>query len=109
MSSPIPNGALDTQAQALLQRVTDDRERRCAILRSAAESQAKQIVHSARAEARNTVRNAVTQERARTDLGMRQATARAEEPRYKCLCLSRTRLLWRSRQRLRSSRCPAEC
>jgi hypothetical protein len=78
MSSPIPNGTLDTQAQALLQRVTDDRERRCAILRSAAESQAKQIVHSARAEARNTVRNAVTQERARTDLGMRQATARAD-------------------------------
>jgi vacuolar-type H+-ATPase subunit E/Vma4 len=35
-------------------------------------------VRSARAEARNNVRNAVTQERARMDLGMRQATARAD-------------------------------
>ena len=68
----------DTQAEALLQQVTDDRERRCAALRAAAESQAKQIVSSARAEARNTVHNAVIQERARMDLGMRQARARAD-------------------------------
>lgn len=78
MSSAIPTSALGAQAQALLQRVTDDRERRCAALRAAAESQAKQIVRSARAEARTNVRNAVTQERARMDFGMRQARARAD-------------------------------
>jgi vacuolar-type H+-ATPase subunit E/Vma4 len=78
MSSPIPKSALDTQAQALLQRVTDDRDRSCAAVRAAAESQAKQILRSARTEARTNVRNAVIQERARMDLGMRQATARAD-------------------------------
>ena len=78
MSSPIPKSALDTQAQALLQRVTDDRDRRCAAVRAAAESQAKHILRSARTEARTNVRNAVIQERARMDLGMRQATARAD-------------------------------
>jgi hypothetical protein len=78
MSSAIPTSALDSQADALLQRVTDDRERRCAVLRAAADSQAKKIVRSARAEARSTVHNAVIQERARMDLGMRQAKARAD-------------------------------
>ena len=78
MSSEIPKIALNTQAQALLQRVTDDRDRRCAVLRTAAESQATQIVRSARAEARNNVRNAVIQERARMDLEMRIAKARAD-------------------------------
>jgi vacuolar-type H+-ATPase subunit E/Vma4 len=78
MSSAILKSALDTEAKALLQRVTDDRDRRCAVLRTAAEGQAKQIVRSARAEARANVGNAVIQERARMDLGMRQATARAD-------------------------------
>jgi hypothetical protein len=78
MSAPISKGALGDQAQALLQRVTDDRERRCAALGAAAENQARQIVRSARTEVRNKVRNAVVQERARMDLGMRQATARAD-------------------------------
>ena len=75
MSSPIPQGA---QAEALLQRVSDDREQRCAALRAAAESQAKQIVRAARAEARTTVHNAVIQERTRMELGVRQATAHAD-------------------------------
>jgi vacuolar-type H+-ATPase subunit E/Vma4 len=78
MSSSIPNSSLDSQARALLQRVTDDRDGRCAVLRAAAESEANHIVDSARAEARTNVRNAVIQERARMDLGMRQATARAD-------------------------------
>jgi hypothetical protein len=78
MSSPVLNSALDTQAEALLQQVTDDRDRRCAALRAAAESQALKIVRAARAEARNNVRKAVSQERTRMDLGMRQATARAD-------------------------------
>jgi vacuolar-type H+-ATPase subunit E/Vma4 len=78
MSFPIANSEIDTQARALRQQVADGRDRRCAVLRAAAENQAKQILHSARAEARSKVRNAVVQERARMDLGMRQATARAE-------------------------------
>jgi vacuolar-type H+-ATPase subunit E/Vma4 len=78
MSTPISKSALDTQAEALLQQVTDDRDRRCTVLRAAAESQARQIVRSARAEARTNVRNAVIQERARMEFGMRQATARAD-------------------------------
>jgi hypothetical protein len=78
MSSTILKSALDTQAEALLRQVTDDRERRCAALRAAAESQAQQIVRSARAEARSNVHKAVAQERTRLDLGIRQATARAD-------------------------------
>ena len=78
MNFAIPISPLDAQAQALLQRVTDDRDRRCAALSAAAESQAKQIVHAARAAALTNVRNAVIQERARMDLGMRQAAARAD-------------------------------
>lgn len=64
--------------EALLQRVSDDRERRCAALRAASASQAREIVHAAWTEARNNVRNAVTQERARIDLGTKQAMARAD-------------------------------
>jgi vacuolar-type H+-ATPase subunit E/Vma4 len=66
------------EADALLQQVTDERDRRCAAVRTAAEDQATQIVHAARAEARANVRKAVTEERARMDLGIRQATARAD-------------------------------
>jgi vacuolar-type H+-ATPase subunit E/Vma4 len=65
-------------ADALLQQVTEDRERRCAALRAAAESQAQQIVRTARAEARRSVHNSVIQERDRMEFGMRQATARAD-------------------------------
>jgi hypothetical protein len=68
----------DTEAQALLQGVTEDRDRRRAALRSAAESQARQIVRSARAQARRSVHDAVIQERARMDFGLRQAQARAD-------------------------------
>jgi hypothetical protein len=66
------------EGDALLQQVTAERDRRCAALRTAAESQATQIVRAARAEARANVRKAVTEERARMDLGVRQATARAD-------------------------------
>jgi hypothetical protein len=78
MSSPIPSSELEIRAHALLQLVSDDRQRRCAALRAASESQAKQIVRSALAEARGIVRSAVIHERARMDQGIRQATARAE-------------------------------
>jgi hypothetical protein len=65
-------------AEALLQKVTEDRDRRCATVRAAAESQAGQIVHASRAAALRSVRSAVTQERARLEFGLRQATARAD-------------------------------
>jgi hypothetical protein len=65
-------------AGALLQRVTEDRDRRCAMLRAAADAQAQQIVRSAHTEARQNVSQAVIQERTRMELGMRQATARAD-------------------------------
>jgi hypothetical protein len=68
----------DTQAQALLQGVAEDRERRCALLRTAADSQAQQIVRSAHTAARRSVHDSVTQERARMEFGLRQATARAD-------------------------------
>jgi hypothetical protein len=67
-----------SEADALLQRVTEDRERRCALLRAAAHSQAQQIVRTARADARRSVHNSVSQERGRMEFGMRQATARAD-------------------------------
>jgi hypothetical protein len=78
MSSPLVNGALDTQARALLQRVTEDSDRRCAALHAAAESQATQILRVARTNARSNVSTAVIQERARMDFGLRQAAARAD-------------------------------
>jgi hypothetical protein len=79
LSSAIPKStAPDTQAQALLQRVTDDRDRRCEALRAVAEAQAKTIVRSARAAARSNFGNAAIQERGRMELGLRQAAARAD-------------------------------
>jgi hypothetical protein len=78
MSFPMAREAIDTEARALVGRVTDDRDRRCAALRSAAESQAQQIVRSARAEARASLHKAVIQERARMEIGLRQAAARAD-------------------------------
>jgi hypothetical protein len=78
LNAQATDSALDIQAAALLQRVTSDREQRCTALRSAADSQARQLVATARAEALANVRKAITQERARIDQGLRQAEARAE-------------------------------
>jgi vacuolar-type H+-ATPase subunit E/Vma4 len=78
MSSLLAGSALDTETRALLEKVNDDRDRRCAAQRSAAEGQAQQIVRSSRAEARASVHKAVIQERARMDQGLRQAAARAD-------------------------------
>lgn len=70
--------ALDTQVEALLRRVTLDRDQRCAQLRTTADSQAREILRSARTEARASLHRAVTQERSRLAQGLRQAEARAE-------------------------------
>lgn len=78
MNSPIPASALEAQVDAMLQRVARDRDQRCAQMRAAAESQARELLRSGRAEARAHMRKAVTQERARFIQGLRQAEARAE-------------------------------
>jgi len=78
LNNHIPESALAIQTEALLQQVASDRERRCAALRAAADSQSRQIVASARADALKNMRQAIAQERARIDQGLRQAEARAE-------------------------------
>jgi hypothetical protein len=78
MSPPAASSVLEAQAEALLQRVAEDRERRCAALQSAAEEQRRQILRAARADARRNVGSAASQERARLELGIRQAEARAD-------------------------------
>ncbi len=78
MNEPIPPSGLEGQVAALVQRITDDRERRCRQLRATAESQAHEILRSGRAEARASVHQAVSQERARVAQGLREAQARAE-------------------------------
>jgi hypothetical protein len=78
VKEPIPPSGLESQVAALVQRVNDDREQRCGQIRTAAESQAHEIAHSGRAEARASVRKAVRQERARVAQGLREAQARAE-------------------------------
>ena len=74
----MPGSELDAETAALLKRVADDRERRCAELRAATASQIRQIVRAARAEGRTSRRNAITHERAHIELGVRQAQARAD-------------------------------
>jgi hypothetical protein len=78
VKEPIAPSGLEGQVAALVRRVNDDRERRCAQIRTAAESQAKEIARSGRAEARASVHKAVRQERARVAQGLREAQARAE-------------------------------
>lgn len=70
--------ALDTQVDALLQRVTRDRDERCAQMRTTADTQAREILRSARTDARASMHAAVAQERSRLAQGLRQAEARAE-------------------------------
>lgn len=79
VAPPAPTlSVLDLQVQALLQRVTRYRDQRCAELRAAADRDARQILHGARAEARARVHEAVARERSRLEQGARQAQARSE-------------------------------
>jgi len=78
VSDPVYGSPLDSQVEALLQRVTGATEQRCASLRAEADSQANQIVKSARQEALGSVRKAIEQERSRLDQGLRQAQAHAD-------------------------------
>jgi len=73
-----PASALDVQVDALLQKVADDKEQRCNRLRAATESQAREILRSARTQARSEVHKAVAEERTRIEHGLRQAEAQAD-------------------------------
>lgn len=78
MNDQTPTSALNVQVDALLQKVADDKEQRCSRLRAAAESQAREILRSARTQARSEVHKAVAEERARIEQGLRQAEAQAD-------------------------------
>ena len=78
MNDQTPMSALDVQVDALLQKVADDKEQRCDRLRAATESQAREILRSARTQARLEVHKAVTEERSRIEQGLRQAEAQAD-------------------------------
>lgn len=78
MNAQMPASVLEAQVDAMLLRVVRDREQRCGQMRSAAESQARELLHSGRAEARTNMRKAVAEERARLAQGLRQTEARAD-------------------------------
>jgi len=75
---PVPGSVLDAQVEAMLERVSQDRERRAAEIRARADKEKLEIVRGARAEARENLKRAVARERARMAQGLRQAEARAE-------------------------------
>ena len=72
-----PASVVDAQVDAMLQRVSQDRDRRCAQLRSDAEIQARDILRAARTEARANVSEAVARERKHAEQALRQAEASA--------------------------------
>jgi len=97
VSSPAPDAmpvsVLDAQVEAMLERVSQDRERRAAEIRARADKEKLEIVRGARAEARENLKRAVARERARMAQGLRQAEARAElESRRRAQLETRTLL-----------------
>jgi len=72
-----PASVIDAQVEALLQRVTEDRDRRCAQLRADASEQARAILRAGRKEARAAVAGAVARERKHGEQILRQAQASA--------------------------------
>jgi hypothetical protein len=72
-----PASIIDAQVEALLQRVTEDRDRRCAQLRADACTQARAILRAGRKEARDAVADAVARERKHGEQILRQARANA--------------------------------
>lgn len=93
MSSPVPVSVLDAQVEAMLERVSQYRERRTGEIRNKTATQSLEIVRSARTEARQSLHRAVARERARMAQGLRQAEARAElESRRRAQLETRTLL-----------------
>ncbi len=72
-----PASVLDAQVDAMSQRVSKDYDRRCAQLRSDALGQARDILRSARKEARANVSDAVALERKHGEQALRQAQTSA--------------------------------
>jgi vacuolar-type H+-ATPase subunit H len=72
------SSTLNAQVDALLQRVTRERDHRCNLVRSTTDSQAREIIRAARTEARSRVHDAVAQQRVRIAEAVRQAEARLE-------------------------------
>jgi hypothetical protein len=69
---------IEGQVQALLARVERSTQERCAAAQAQAAAQARQILTSARAEARESVHRAVALERSRLDQALRRAQAQAD-------------------------------
>jgi hypothetical protein len=78
VNTPAPRSVLDAQVAAMLERVSQHRERRSGEIRVKEAAQTHDIVRGARAEARQNLKQAVARERARMAQGLRQAEARAE-------------------------------
>jgi hypothetical protein len=72
-----PASVLDAQAEAMSQRVIQDRDQRCTRLRDDAMGQVQVILRAARREARANVRAAVSRERKQGEQALRQAQAQA--------------------------------
>jgi len=72
-----PTSVVDAQVDAMLQSVSKNREQRCAQLRNDALSQARDILRSARQEARANLSRAVAREREQRRQALRQMQARA--------------------------------
>ena len=73
----LPASVLDAQVEAMSQRVSQDRDARCAQQRTRAEGQVRDILRSARSEARANVHTAVVRERKLGEQALRQARASA--------------------------------
>ena len=75
MESDEPASTLDAQVEALLLRISTDRDRRCDRLRTAAEMQARELLRSARREAGSNVREVIARERKHVEQALQQAQA----------------------------------
>lgn len=78
MNDRIPSSALALQVDSLLQHLAQDRDQRCDQLRAAADTQSREIMRSARAQARASVHTAVIEERLRIEQELRRAGAVAD-------------------------------
>jgi hypothetical protein len=93
MNRPAAESMLDAQVDALLQRVSQHRERRTSEIRAGAARQAVEIVRGARAEARENLHQAVARERTRIAQCLVQTEGRAElESRQRAQLQTRTLL-----------------
>lgn len=78
MNEAAPASLLDVQVDAMLERVSQHRDRRVREIEANTSRETRAIVRGARTEARDNVHQAVVHERARIAQGLQQAEARAE-------------------------------